>query len=221
MGSDLGMFNLWVPKVCIHVTSPVWSHRKTQGFSSISGVSYGCSSGRYAGIKKIRHNLNLLPVSWQIRPLPTFCESWLILETVTEISVLCTRCTAHLKELRENVPCFSFLDASETDPPLLLFKEWECVHCDDIRRVVLSLIMVPLRVHPPPPWKMTYEEPHTRASILTFFCCINTLPKHYISEWEGNQWKSWPHCAWLRKDRTFWFTTPYHDFESFCGKFKK
>lgn len=58
----------------------------------------------------------------------------------------------HSSSERAEVKCSMFfsLDASETDPPLLLF-ECECVHCDDIRRVVLSLITVPLRGHPTPP----------------------------------------------------------------------
>lgn len=79
----------------------------------------------------------------------------------------------HSSSERAEGKCSMFfsLDASEADPPLLLF-ECECVHCDDIRRVVLSLITVPLRGHPTPPWKMTYEEQCLRASILTFFVAL-------------------------------------------------
>lgn len=59
----------------------------------------------------------------------------------------------HSSSERAEGKCSMFfsLDASETDPPLLLFKERECVHSDDIRSVVLSLITVPMRVHPTPP----------------------------------------------------------------------
>lgn len=139
---------------------------------------------------------------------------WVIADTGKSNGNISLTYEVHSSSKRAERKCSMFfsLDASETDPPLLLFKERECVHCDDIRRVVLSLITVPLRVHPTPPWKMTYEEPCLRASILTFFCCINTLPKHYISKRKENQWKSWPQCAWLRTDKTFWFTTPYQVF---------
>lgn len=99
---------------------------------------------------------------------------WVMADTGKSNGNINRMCGVHSSSERAEGKCSMFfsLNASETDPPLLLFKERECVHCDDIRRVVLSLITVPLRVHPTPPWKMTYEEQCLRASILTFFVAL-------------------------------------------------
>lgn len=99
---------------------------------------------------------------------------WVMADTGNSNGNISLMYEVHSSSERAEGKCSMFfsLDASETDPPLLLFKERECVNCDDIRRVVLSLIMVPLRVHPTPPWNMTYEEQCLRASILTFFVAL-------------------------------------------------